>query len=96
MQQVDVDLKGAEAVERLLGSLGEVPNACIRVGSILLVKYQGAEGSVAFVRTLSQLEIRAFEQFPELQQNPQKVLGALSLAASQLDDNPRSSSISDA
>lgn len=84
-RQADTDSKEAQAVEQLLCSLESVTQACMRVGSILLIKYQGSQGSIVLVRNLSQLEIRALEQFPEIQQNPQKVLQSLSLAMSQLD-----------
>jgi hypothetical protein len=89
-QQADTDLKEAQAVGQLLSSLEPVPQACIRVGSILMIKYQGAQGTIILSRNLSQLEIRALERFPEIQQNPQKVLQSLSLAVSQLDGHPAS------
>jgi hypothetical protein len=93
-EQADVDQKAAGAVSKLIDSLSDVPSACIRVGSILLVKYPGSNGSVVVTRNLSQLEIRAFERFPEIQRNPQNVLEALTFAMSEMHkDDPKQSQL---
>jgi hypothetical protein len=78
-QQADVDNKIADTLGRLLASLSDVPSACIQVGSILIIKHSGPQGPVLMVRSLSQLEIRALEQFPEIQRDPQKALESLAL-----------------
>jgi hypothetical protein len=80
IRQADVDVKAAEAVARLMASLQEVPQACLRAGSILVVKYQGDNGPVVLSRSLSQLEIKALERYPEIQAKPRYVLDALATA----------------
>ncbi|KAA9156674.1 oxidoreductase [Amycolatopsis acidicola] len=90
-QQAEVDVRSAEAVGRLLASLQEVPQACVRAGSIMLVKYPGEHGPVVLSRTLSQLEIAAFERFPEIQSKPRQALEALATAVVSLqEDEPLS------
>jgi tetratricopeptide (TPR) repeat protein len=83
-RQADVDARTAEAVTRLIVSLGDVPNACLRVGSILIVKYSEDGAPVVLTRNLSQIEIRALERLPEIQTNPRRVLDALATAIASL------------
>jgi hypothetical protein len=78
--QAEVDGKAVAAVVELVGSLQDVPQACIRVGSILLLKFSDEKGPVLMVRSLSQLEIRALERFPEIQTRPRIALEALATA----------------
>jgi hypothetical protein len=78
--QAEVDSKAAAAVVELVGSLQEVPQACIRVGSILLIKFLDEKGPILMVRSLSQPEIRALERFPEIQTKPRYALEALATA----------------
>ena len=82
--QAEVDNKIAETLSNLVASLSDVPNACIRAGSILLIKYTGAHGAVILGRNLSQQEVKALQKFPEIQQDPQKVLELLALAQADL------------
>jgi len=80
-RQADVDVKTADAAAQLVKSLEGIPQACLRVGSIFLIKFpDGAGGHCVFVRTLSQTEIRTLERFPEIQTNPRKALEALATA----------------
>lgn len=79
-RQANVDIKTAEAVEKLLGGLEKVPQACMRVGSLLLVKYEDNQGPVLLVRSMSQLEIRALERYPEIQRHPRTAIEALATA----------------
>jgi hypothetical protein len=84
-RQAAVDSQEAEAVARLLASLSEIERACIRAGSILLIKFPGQGGqSVILVRNLSQREIRMFERYPEIQSRPESVLEALGTAMSEM------------
>lgn len=80
VKQAEVDSKSAEAVRQLIDSLAQVPEACMLVGSILLVKYQAGDVPVILTRRLSQIEIRALERFPEIQTKPRQVFEALSTA----------------
>lgn len=79
-QQAEVDSKAAKSVSSLVMSLNDIPNACIRAGSILLVKYSSPQGPVILTRILSPLEIKTLERLPGIQQDPQKVLEYLALA----------------
>ncbi|MEV4511376.1 hypothetical protein AB0K00_20665 [Dactylosporangium sp. NPDC049525] len=87
-RQADVDTKEAQAVAQLMEALKDVPRACMRVGSILIVKYVDAGAPVILVRNLSQPEIRLLEQYPEIQQNPANVLTALATAAASSVQDP--------
>jgi hypothetical protein len=78
--QADTDNKVADALSKIVSSLADVPSACVRAGSILLIKYPGPQGPVILTRNLSQLEISTLEKYPEIQKNPQTVLESLSLA----------------
>jgi hypothetical protein len=84
-RQAQVDEKVAAAVSGLVESFEDVPQACVRVGSIFFVKYTGATGPIVLARNLSQVEIRAMEKFPEIQRNPEKAFEALALAVTQLE-----------
>ena len=83
-EQADIDQKVAEAQAKLIDSLADIPSACIRAGSILLIKYSGSNGPVLFTRNLSQLEISILEKFPEIQRTPQTALDTLALAISEM------------
>lgn len=85
-EQAQVDNKIADTFSKLVGSLADVPTACIRAGSILLIKYPGPQGPVVLTRNLSQLEIRTLEKFPEIQRVPQKALESLALAISDVSE----------
>ncbi|GAA4573852.1 hypothetical protein GCM10023176_39670 [Micromonospora coerulea] len=84
-KQADVDSKIGETVSQLIASLDEIPQACLRAGSILLIKYQDERGPVLLMRSLSQLEIRALERYPEIQMRPREALQALSAAVTSLE-----------
>jgi hypothetical protein len=85
LNQAEVDSKEAEAVATLINSLTDVPQACIRVGSILLVKYMNSSECVVVCRSMSQAEIRAFERFPEIQLNPRNAVVALKTAVESME-----------
>ncbi|MEZ0071523.1 ANTAR domain-containing response regulator [Planotetraspora sp. GP83] len=84
-RQAEVDGKFAEAVSVLVASLADVPEACLRVGSILLVKHYNNTGPVLVTRNLSQLEMRALERYPEIQAHPKTTLAALATAVASLE-----------
>ena len=88
LRQAEVDSKEAQAVNALIVSLAEVPRACIRIGSVLLVKYSVGGEPVIIVRNLTQLEIYALARYPEIQRNPDRVLEALVMALAKIPDNP--------
>ncbi|HTT54717.1 MAG TPA: hypothetical protein VMH35_25265 [Streptosporangiaceae bacterium] len=79
-KQAEVDTQEAEAAGKLLSSLADIPQACVRVGALLLVKYQEPTGPVVLIRNLSQPEMLALARYPEIQKNPSQALDALALA----------------
>lgn len=79
-KQAAVDVQEAQAARMLIDSIANVPQACLRVGSVLVVKYQDAGGPVLLTRNLSKLEMHALERFPEIQKNPRQALDALATA----------------
>lgn len=83
--QAEVDSKEAEAVSTLIASLADIPNACVVVGSIFLIKFTTPDGPVIHSKCLSQVEIRALERFPEIQVNPRNALLGLSTAVANLE-----------
>jgi 4-hydroxybenzoate polyprenyltransferase len=84
LRQAQVDHGEATAVSMLLAEIKEIPRACIRAGSVMLVKYTSSDGPVLLVRTLSQLEIRALDRYPEIQKNPEALLESLATAVDAL------------
>ena len=93
-KQAEFDSAEALAVQQLLESLRDVQRACIRVGSILVVKYVSGSEAVVLVRNLSQLEVRAMERYPEIQLKPEVAFSALATAIASMEkvhthsDNP--------
>ncbi|MFY1597437.1 hypothetical protein [Micromonospora sp. WMMD737] len=85
-RQAEYDNTEADAVQKLLESLQDIPRACMRVGSIFVVKYQSGGESVILVRNLSQMEIRALERFPEIQANPERAFSGLATAVESMDE----------
>lgn len=83
-RQAEVDSKTAMAVTQLIASLDAIPQACLLVGSILIVKYHDGNAPVLYSRNLTQSEIRALEKFPEIQTKPAGVLEALATALANL------------
>jgi hypothetical protein len=51
----------------------------------LLIKYQDERGPIVLMRSLSQLEIRALERYPEIQMRPREALQALGTAVTTLE-----------
>lgn len=85
-RQADYDSQEVATVRDLIESLQDISNACIRVGSILLIKYSVAGEPVVLMRNLSQVEIRALERFPEIQQHPERAFQALAAAIEAMDE----------
>jgi hypothetical protein len=85
-RQAEVDRTAADAVSNLVATMAEIPTACVRVGSILLIKYVNSAGPVVLIRTLSPIEVRVLERYPELQMEPPKVLEGLSVAIASVGD----------
>jgi hypothetical protein len=75
--QAKADDVMAHAVAQLLDSIAETPNACIRVGSLLILKFEDHRGSQTLVRQLTATELLALERYPGLQKDPSKTLELL-------------------
>lgn len=91
IKQAEVDKRAGEVAAGLIEALKDVPNACIRAGSTVLIKYAVDGTPVIRSRQLSQLEIRAWEKYPEIQNEPSKFLETLALAVESI-QTPRSDS----
>lgn len=77
-QQSEIDKNQSEALLNILKSVEKVPNAAIRIGSLLVVKLTSIEGEVNVqVRSLSLKELHLLNKRPDLLHKPQQVLNAL-------------------
>jgi hypothetical protein len=92
VKQADVDERTANAVNGLIASLDGIPRACVRVGSILLVKYEQDGQPTILSRSLSAVEMRALEKYPGIQKDPEatlQLLGRVLMRGEhELDDDP--------
>jgi len=86
LPQAEADFKISQSINALMQSLVDVPNACVRAGSILLIKYSTSEGAVVLTRVLSPMELRALERFPGIQREPSRVIEQLALAVDNWQD----------
>jgi hypothetical protein len=77
LAQAEVDEKKAAAVSNLIQALPEQGNAAIMIGSILLLKVEGA----LVVRELTQKELAHLERNPALFKEPTALLAALQRAS---------------
>lgn len=73
----DADAPTASAAASLIEALRGVESACIQVGSLLVVKYDGA----TLVRNLTQFESETLRRDPALLHDPAALLGRLEVAA---------------
>jgi hypothetical protein len=89
-QQAEIDAIYAEKLADLMAALEPVPNACVRIGAFMVIKYEGPSGPVILSRTLSFTEVMAMERFPEIQSNPSKALEALAAVVATLEDTDHS------
>lgn len=80
--QSEIDKNQSEALLNIITSLEKIPNAVIRIGSLLVVKETNAEGS-PFIqcRSLSILENYYINKNPQLLKQPSKILNELALIA---------------
>ncbi|WP_192810128.1 hypothetical protein [Actinomadura rudentiformis] len=84
--QAKTDAQAAAVIAGLIQALSDVPNACLRAGSIVMVKYETNGASVMHSRQLSQVEMRAWERFPEIHREPSRIFEALAVAVAKLDN----------
>ncbi len=90
--QSEIDKNQSEALLNILKSVENVPNAAIRIGSLLVVKLTTKKGDVNVqVRSLSIKELHLLNKKPELLHNPQKIFIALTLEIKEEGELPETS-----
>jgi hypothetical protein len=73
--QAEANAHQAEAVSSLVNALKEVPDACIQVGSLLMVKITGADGKpMVLARTLTAQELKLLEENQPMLRCPDRIL----------------------
>jgi predicted HTH transcriptional regulator len=73
--EIAVMVNQLEAVSSLVDALKEVPQACLQVGSLLMVKTTGDDGqSMVSARTLTALELRLLEVNQPMLRYPERIL----------------------
>jgi len=82
LNQAEVDSKQAGAAAALIAALAAVPTACVKVGSLLVIKYRDSPNAdpVVLVRSLSSREIQAIDHYPAILKHPHTALDALNMA----------------
>jgi hypothetical protein len=87
----EVDADTAAAVSELLASITDIPEACVNLRSLLIVKYQKPSGPALIVRRLSLDEMLALERYPEILTRPREVMSLLAMitaAGTAIEDGP--------
>lgn len=83
-QQSEIDKNQSEAFANIITSLKDIPNAAIRIGTLIIVKLTDKDGSVSLqTRTLSIKELHLLNKKPELLQIPKQIFKAF---AKEVDD----------
>lgn len=73
--QAEANAHQAEAVSSLVNALKEIPDACIQVGSLLVVKTTGADGKpMVLARTLTAQELKLLEENQPMLRCPDRIL----------------------
>jgi hypothetical protein len=73
--QAEANEHQADAVSSLVNALKEVPDACIQVGSLLMVKTTSADGkSMVVARTLTAQELKLLEENQPMLRCPDRIL----------------------
>lgn len=85
--QSEVDKNQSEALSNILKSVENIPNAAIKIGSLLVVKITSETGEATVqVRSLTILELHLLNKRPDLLLKPNEILGAL---ATMIEENDR-------
>lgn len=76
--QAEANKAQAEGTSSLILALNSTSNACIQVGSLLLVKVTSSDGKACTIaRTLSNKELKHLEENQAMLRNPEQILGWL-------------------
>lgn len=78
--QSEVDKNQAEAVSKIIESIKDIPNAAIKIGSLLIVKITVSETPSISAKNLSLKELMMLENTPSLLKNPVQLLENLNQA----------------
>lgn len=78
----EVDKNQSEALVNILKSVENIPNAAIRIGSLLVIKIteDNDQNATVQVRTLSIQELHYLDEHPEYFRKPKEILDALTKA----------------
>jgi hypothetical protein len=87
-KRAEVDGMLAKAFRDIVDGLADQSEACIRIGSLFIVKYQTRSGPVILTRTLSAIEIETLERYPGIQKTPSCALESLALAMRKQAETP--------
>jgi hypothetical protein len=83
--QAEANAHQAAAVSSLVNALKDVPDACIQVGSLLMVKTTGVEGKpMVLARTLTAQELKLLEENQPMLRCPDRILEWLNHGKNQL------------
>lgn len=76
--QSEIDANQADAASKVIESLAAIPNAVIKIGSLLIVKNTNSDGQTAVVvKTLTVREMVVLAKRPELLKQPAEILDEL-------------------
>ena len=83
--QAEVDAIVTDNAVQLIAALADIPNAVVRVGALMVIKYTDRFGNAVMLqRQLTSMEIRALERNPGIQADPARALELLSIAVREL------------
>ncbi|MCD9616660.1 hypothetical protein [Chryseobacterium gleum] len=86
--QSEIDKNQSEALANIMVSLKDIPDAAIRIGSLLVVKTTNPEGEVSLVvQTLSINQLQLINKNPNLIAQPKSILDRLSFLSENNEDN---------
>ena len=83
-RQAEVDGALADAAATLLAELKECERACVKIGSLLILRYPDNRGPVTVVVQLTQMQLRALREYPAVLHDPAAALDAMAVAVAEL------------
>lgn len=84
LRQAEEDQKISTAFATVCDTIKDVPRACIRIGSLVIVKYPDDSGeSIIIAHELTLVERLIFADNPQLQKSPETLFDVIALAQSE-------------